>query len=68
MSVKRAYGSAEPGLGGDVGAPFVGVAGRRIGRALVCRQVAGVGLDVEDDARVADLDEPAGDGGRRGPR
>ena len=61
----RGSGLAETGFGGDVGAPLVGVAGRRIRRALVRRQVAGLRLDAEDDARIADLDQPARDAGRR---
>ena len=54
---------AEASLRLDIGAPFVGVAGRWIRRTLVRRQVGERRLNVVNDAGVADLDDPGRDGG-----
>ena len=57
-SAAHRVGVGQPSLGDDVVAPFVGVPGRRIGRALVGRQVRLGRVGVVDDAGVAQFDDP----------
>jgi len=56
-------GGLETGFGDDVGAPFVRMAGGRVGRSLVLRQSVGGGVGIVDDSRVADLDDVRRDHG-----